>query len=273
MDTVFPPIAPGRIHRWCGATVLTAPRPGLLAVAPPLSPAEADVLGALPARRRAEWTAGRLLAKRLAGQAYGVPPAAVEVLPREDGSPRVLVGGAPVPEAHLSISHTAGHAAAALARRPLGVDLCETGSADAVRRVAEHVLSPGELPLVAGGRPEALAGAWALKEAAVKADRRSVFGAAPRGVPLLGLRPPRLGGGRRAAAWRAGSAVLALVLAGPGAGAGRAAAGDGTALVLPAALDHAGVWSPWPCRFPWDSGRGTSEGEMSGDGATSHLSG
>ncbi|MEV4196186.1 hypothetical protein AB0J65_33065, partial [Streptomyces toxytricini] len=108
MDTVFPSLAPGRIHRWCGATVLTAPRPGLLAAAPPLSPAEADVLGALPARRREEWTAGRLLAKRLAGQAYGVPPAAVEVLPREDGSPRVLVGGAPVPDAHLSISRTAG---------------------------------------------------------------------------------------------------------------------------------------------------------------------
>ncbi|MEU7599802.1 4'-phosphopantetheinyl transferase superfamily protein [Streptomyces sp. NPDC040724] len=219
---LFPPIAPGRVHRWGGARLLVA-RFADLRQAPFLSPAEQQVVRALPARRRAEWTAGRLLAKRLAGEALAVPAQEVEVLPRDDGSPYVLVGGGPVAGVQVSISHTTRHVAAALAPEAVGVDLCETGSAAAVRRVADRVFSFGERSLIGTDRPDALAGAWALKEAAVKADRSSVFGAAPRLVEILGLRPPVLAGGRRATVWRAGDAVLALVLghspgsAGPGA--------------------------------------------------------
>lgn len=97
----------------------------------------------------------------------------------------------------------------------MGVDLCETASAAAVRRVADHALSPAELSLIGEDRPDAMAGAWALKEAAVKADRSGIFGAAPRRIVILGLRPPVLGGRRRAMVWQAGDAVLALVLAHP----------------------------------------------------------
>ncbi|MFE4263654.1 4'-phosphopantetheinyl transferase family protein [Streptomyces sp. NPDC056883] len=217
VHTVFPPIAPGQVHRWGGAGVLVARRPGHHRAVPlaHLSPAERQVVRALPAWRQAEWVAGRLLAKRLVGEFLAAPAAEVEVLPRDDGSPQVLVGGGPVPALHVSISHTAHHVAAALAPRPVGVDLCETASAEAVRRVADHVLSPGELSLVGTDRPDALAGAWALKEAAVKADRTGIFGTAARGIPILGLRPPVLGGRRRAMAWQAGNAVLALVLAAP----------------------------------------------------------
>ncbi|MFD5408336.1 4'-phosphopantetheinyl transferase family protein [Streptomyces nojiriensis] len=215
VDAVFRPIAAGRVHRWGGARLIVAPARELRRV-PPLSPAERRVLGALPAWRQAEWTAGRLLAKRLVGEVVSAPADGVEILPRDDGSPRVLVGGRPVPDAHVSISHTAGYVAAALAPEPVGVDLCAFASAGAVRRVADHFLSPEELSLVGGERPAALAGAWALKEAAVKADRSGVFGAAPRGIPILGLRPPVLGGRRRAMVWRADDAALALVLAHPG---------------------------------------------------------
>ncbi|MFD7556790.1 4'-phosphopantetheinyl transferase family protein [Streptomyces sp. NPDC059533] len=214
----FPSIVPGSVRRWGGAAVLVARRTGPREAPVPssgLSPAERRVVGALPARRRAEWLAGRLLAKRLVGEAMAAPEREVEVLPRDDGSPYVVVGGIPVPALHVSISHTGRHVAAALAPEPVGVDLCETGSADAVRRVAEHAFSPGELTLIGADRAEALAGAWALKEAAVKADRSSVFGSAPRAVALLGLAPPRLGGRRRAMVWRAGGALLALVLARP----------------------------------------------------------
>ncbi|MGR4879901.1 4'-phosphopantetheinyl transferase family protein [Streptomyces sp. LARHCF249] len=208
----FQPIAPGHVHRWGGARLVVARRAGLHR-APVLSPAEQGVLHALPGRRQAEWAAGRLLAKRLVCELVAAPAHDVEILPRDDGSPCVVVGGSPMPALHVSISHTAGHVAAALAPEPVGVDLCETASAEAVRRVADHVLSPGELSLVGTDRPDALAGAWALKEAAVKADRGSVFGAAPRSVAILGLRPPVLGGRRRAMVWQAGEAVLALVLA------------------------------------------------------------
>lgn len=215
MDTVFRPLVPGRLHRWGGAGLLVARRPDLTHQPLCLSAAEQRVARALPAWRRSEWMAGRLLAKRLAGELVGAPAQEVEVLPRDDGSPHLLVGGRPVPSVHVSISHTPGHAAAALAPEPVGVDLCETASADTVRRVAGHAFSPGELSLIGTDHDEALAGAWALKEAAVKADRSGVFGGAPRRIPLLGLRPPALRGPRRAMAWRAGDAVVALVLAHP----------------------------------------------------------
>lgn len=214
VHTCFPPIAPGHVHRWGGAAVAVARRSGPHRDREPLlSPAERRLVRELPARRRAEWVAGRLLAKQVVRELLSVPADEVEVLPRADGSPRVLVGGSAVPGLNVSISHTAGHVAAALAPEPVGVDLCTTVSAPAVLRVADHVLSAGELSLIGTDRPDALAGAWALKEAAVKADRSGIFGAAARGVEILGLRPPVLGGRRRAMVWQAGDAVLALVLA------------------------------------------------------------
>ncbi|WKD35954.1 4'-phosphopantetheinyl transferase family protein [Streptomyces xanthophaeus] len=215
VDAGFRPIAPGRVHRWGGARLIVA-RAGELRQVPPLSPAERRLVRGMRAWRQAEWTAGRLLAKRLLGEVVSAPAEGVEILPRDDGSPRVVVGGTPAHALYVSISHTAGHVAAALAPVPVGVDLCERDSADAVRRVADHFLSPEELSLVGRERPDAMTGAWALKEAAVKADRSSVFGAAPRGIPILGIRPPLLGGRRRAMVWRADDAALALVLAHPG---------------------------------------------------------
>ncbi|MFC9586625.1 4'-phosphopantetheinyl transferase superfamily protein [Streptomyces yangpuensis] len=210
----FPTITQGAVHRWGGAALVVARRPDMRRP-PPLSKAERRVLEALPARRRAEWAQGRLLAKRLVGDALAVPWGEVEILPRDDGSPRLVVGGLPVPWLHVSVSHTAGHAAAALAPEPVGVDLCRTASAAAVHRAADHVLSPAEISLIGTGRPEAAAAAWALKEAAVKADRSSVFGPAPRRVVMLCLQPPVLAGRRRAMVWRADDTVLALVLAHP----------------------------------------------------------
>ncbi|MFD9306286.1 4'-phosphopantetheinyl transferase family protein [Streptomyces sp. NPDC060048] len=214
MDTTFQSIAPGRVHRWGGAALVVARRRDLHR-APDLSPAEQRVVRGLQGRRRAEWAAGRVLAKRLVGVVVDAPADEVEILPRADGSPCVVVGGSPMPAVSVSISHTTGHVAAALAPGPVGVDLCESASADAVRRVADHVLSPGELSLIGTDRPDAMAGAWALKEAAVKADRSSIFGSAPRGIVILGLRPPVLSGRRLAMVWRASDAVLALVLAQP----------------------------------------------------------
>ncbi len=216
MHTTFRSIAPGHIHRWGGAGLIVARRCDLHR-APLLSPGEQRVVHALPAWRQAEWVAGRLLAKRLVGEAVAAPAKEVEILPRDDGSPHVVVSGSPVPALHVSISHTARHVAAALAPEPVGVDLCETVSAPVVRRVADHALSPGELSLIGTDRPEDMAGAWALKEAAVKADRSGIFGAAARRIEILGLRPPVLGGRRRAMVWQAGDAVLALVLAHPAA--------------------------------------------------------
>jgi phosphopantetheinyl transferase len=214
MQTTFEAIAPGQVHRWGGAGLVVARRADFhQAPAPPLSPAEQRVLHGLPAWRRTEWVAGRLLAKRLVGEAVAVPASDVEILPRADGSPHVVVGGSAMPAVHVSISHTARHVAAALAPEPVGVDLCETDAAAAVRRAADHVLSPEERSLI--GTDAGAAAAWALKEAAVKADRSGLFGSAPRRIVILGLRPAVLGGRRRAMVWQAPGAVLALVLVSP----------------------------------------------------------
>ncbi|MET9700976.1 4'-phosphopantetheinyl transferase superfamily protein [Streptomyces sp. NPDC006529] len=212
MESTFRPITPGHVHRWGGAALLVARRRDLRG-SPVLSPAERRVADALPGRRRTEWLAGRLVARRLVREVLAGAAHGVEILPRADGSPHLLADGAPVPAVHVSLSHTAHHVAAALAPGPVGVDLCETASAPAVLRVADHILSARERSVVGTDRPEALAGAWALKEAAVKADRSGIYGDAARGIEILGLRPPVLGGGRPAMVWRVGGAVLALVLA------------------------------------------------------------
>jgi 4'-phosphopantetheinyl transferase EntD len=207
----FPSLVPDRIHRW-GPAALVVSRREVLDRAPSwsplplLTPAERHVHRGLPPRRQAEWAAGRVLAKRLVAEVTGVPAGEVEILPRDDGSPRVSVPGL-----QISLSHTAHHVAAAVTPAAVGVDVCETSSAASVRRAADHVLVPEERSVVMG-RPEHLVAGWALKEAAVKADRGSLFGEAPRRVRILGLTPPVLDGGRRALVGHAGTAILALVL-------------------------------------------------------------
>ncbi|MFK4145273.1 4'-phosphopantetheinyl transferase family protein [Streptomyces sp. NPDC004065] len=228
MRNTFPTIALDRVHRWGGAALVVVARDALdaaphcspravLSVPSVLSRAERHVFDALPPWRQAEWWAGRLTAKRLVAEVTGTPVTSVEILPRADGSPRLTLaagpGGRPRDRCpHLTISHTAHHVAVALAPGPVGVDVCETASAGAVRRAADHVLSPAERRLVPDGAGF-LTAAWALKEAAVKAERRGLAGEAPRRVRLLGLTPPALDGPRRALVRRAGTAVLALVLA------------------------------------------------------------
>ncbi|MGV4987335.1 4'-phosphopantetheinyl transferase family protein [Streptomyces sp. NPDC001709] len=209
--TAFPGIMPGRVHRWSGATFLVARRDALDRKASwsplrLLTPAERHVFHGLPPWRQAEWGAGRFLAKTLVAALTGLQVTEVEILPREDGSPRVSVPGL-----HVSLSHTTHHVAAAVAPGAIGVDLCETASAPAVRRAAAHVLAPEERQLT-DGRPELLTAAWALKEAAVKADRHSLFGEAPRRIRILTLTPPTLSGDRRALVGSAGTATLAVVL-------------------------------------------------------------
>ncbi|MFE2261283.1 4'-phosphopantetheinyl transferase superfamily protein [Streptomyces griseosporeus] len=215
VSAVFPPLVPGRVHRWGSAALVLARRADLDRAAPRsplLTPAERHVLDGLAPRRGAEWTAGRILAKALVAEVTGKRADGVEILPRADGSPRLSMPGL-----LLSLSHTAGHVAAAVAAGPVGVDVCETSRAPEVLRAADHVLRPEELPVV-GHDAERLAAAWALKEAAVKAGRQGLFGEAPRRVRILGLTPPALDGGHRALVRTTGTAVVALVLAPPTAG-------------------------------------------------------
>lgn len=96
-----------------------------------LSPAELALAAGFPAaKRRRDWLAGRLAAKRLLrarfaedGRDLGL--AEIEVLPASDGSPFVRVPGAAVCRYPLSLAHSAAGGIAALGRpgARVGVDL------------------------------------------------------------------------------------------------------------------------------------------------------
>ncbi len=136
-------------------------------------------------KRRAEWLAGRLAAKRLVRDTFGVVPLTFAI-GREGAAPCVL--GAAVPPLTLSLSHSHGLGAATLS------DSQHEGSAgiDAQRiRPVHHglcarVLTSGERRQItdrfgAEDDPAGMLLFWALKEAAIKARR------VPWGRPLRGI--------------------------------------------------------------------------------------
>jgi len=144
-------------------------------------------------KRRAEWLAGRLAAKRLAGDLFGLEPQAFTV-GREGVAPCLV--GADVPPVLLSLSHSHGLGAATLS------DGRQEGSAgiDAQRIRPVHrglcarVFTAGERSQIAAhfGAEDDPAGMllfWALKEAAIKARR------AAWGRPLREIEARIVGGG------------------------------------------------------------------------------
>jgi phosphopantetheinyl transferase (holo-ACP synthase) len=150
-----------------------------------LTPSERTVLEAMPAeRRRRDWLAGRVAAKRVLRAtcrhrcervpAYG----SIEILNEASGAPRFTIQGRPelAERFDVSIAHTDGAAVAAvtdlLASGSAGVDieLTKPLSLELVRRVlrAEEIACLDENPNM-GPTPLEL---WTAKEAAMKAARR-----------------------------------------------------------------------------------------------------
>ena len=116
-------------------------------------------------KRRHEFALGRAAARELLAAHLKVRPQDVPLSVEEDGGVTVGAG-----DYHVSISHTARHAAAAIARRPVGVDL------EALRcpapRIHRYVYHPDDYALferlrIHEDRAQILA--WALKESALKA--------------------------------------------------------------------------------------------------------
>lgn len=147
---------------------------------PPSAP---PPLGALPeaererlasfasARRQREYALGRTAARHLLAERLGLAPPEIPLVTAEDGAPQL--DGHPW---HVSIAHTATaeaiHAVAALAPRPLGVDL------EVIRPrrpdLYRYLCHPDEyglierLPYAPDVAPVLV---WTLKEAALKAMR------------------------------------------------------------------------------------------------------
>ncbi len=143
-----------------------------------LTPDEMDALAAwYSGKRRAEWLAGRLAAKKLLQEELGVNPLDWQV-GREGVAPVIM--GCPLPSLTLSLSHSDGRGAATLsdadAEGSAGIDI------QRIRPVhpglCARVFMPDERQQIAAqfGSEDSQEGMlllWALKEAAIKARRKA----------------------------------------------------------------------------------------------------
>lgn len=147
-----------------------------------LTPAETLAFQRITAEsRRSDWLAGRLAAKELVRcyllESRGLEPslAQIEVLNNEAGAPTIYLEGRDWGgNLSLSISHSEGHGLAGLCEKgSIGVDLQKIRSVRA--EFSERVLSQHERDQLAHyfveREPEGLIVFWAMKEAAVKAQR------------------------------------------------------------------------------------------------------
>jgi phosphopantetheinyl transferase len=143
--------------------------------------------------RRAEWLAGRRVAKRLLFAAFGWDEARVEVLPLDSGAPRVWVDGGPRVDVVLNLSHTRGWAVAAVADAPVGVDVCDDADGPRLERIGRRVFSDGEAEGCgahhSAGRQAAV---WALKEAGLKLRIGGIFDPGAKSVRVVCLDPARV---------------------------------------------------------------------------------
>lgn len=117
--------------------------------------------------RRESFALGRYAARTLLGSVMRCAPTAVDLAVRDDGS--LEVPGSPW---HMSISHSASHAAAAVSQTELGIDLEEIKSRP--ESLFRFVLHPDEMSLRdALDLPMELQIVlfWSLKEAVLKAKR------------------------------------------------------------------------------------------------------
>lgn len=168
--------------------VLTSPKPAWL------SPREQALLDDMPwPHRRAEWLAGRAVAKALIGDAWGFKADQVEILPLESGAPRLWIAGQERADLTLNISHTKSYAVAACAREPVGIDVCDDDDGRRLPRIARRVMSEGEAEACGAFRSVPnQAAVWAVKEAGLKLRIGGVFQPGARSVRLESLEPPRV---------------------------------------------------------------------------------
>jgi phosphopantetheinyl transferase len=160
----------------------------------PLGPRELELLADMPwPARRAEWLAGRHVAKTLLAQAFALPFETTEILPLPSGAPQVYCDGVPRTDLVLNLSHTKSWAVAAAAPSRVGVDVCDDVDGARIDRIARRVFGDGEAE--ASGALESQqsrAAIWALKEAGLKLFIGGVFDPGARAIRVESLDPPRV---------------------------------------------------------------------------------
>lgn len=128
-------------------------------------------LGRLRGRRLAQSMTGELTCRELLSEL--APNAGYSL--EEDSEGRPFVPGSPL---HISISHSGGYVAAAVADRPVGIDLQE------LREISDAVLrrwfSPAERSWIeAGESKERAIRLWTMKEAWGKLHGKGIFSGKP----------------------------------------------------------------------------------------------
>lgn len=187
------PLPPGELREVLGAFVLAEARePGEVAVT--LGPKERALLAEMPwPLRRAEWLAGRRVAKRLLERAFQLPPERVEVLPLDSGAPRVFVDGEARADLVLNLSHTRGWAVAAASSTAVGIDACDDADGPRLERIGRRVFSEGEAEgCGAHASARTQAAVWALKEAGLKLRIGGIFDPGARSIRVVSLEPARV---------------------------------------------------------------------------------
>lgn len=156
-----------------------------------LSDVELRAYRRLASSRRADWLAGRIAAKE-AYRRYAKPrrvaPGRIAIRHARTGAPR-LVGRDGI---HVSIAHSAGWGAAAVASFPVGIDLERVRRHG--KRVLKHIVRPDELPYLSemAADTDALTClAWAVKEAVLKGLEVGL-GTSPRALLIVGRDGPHV---------------------------------------------------------------------------------
>ncbi len=115
------------------------------------------------ARRRAEWIAGRVAARRALGRLLGGDARSVSVVTASNGAPRALGR----PDLSISLSHDGAWIAVATSRCPeqparVAIDLCDARHDDRVRGLLERLSIDGI------GAPLSPCATWAALECVLK---------------------------------------------------------------------------------------------------------
>ncbi len=137
-----------------------------------LTPAEREVFDQLAVdKRRHEWFAGRIAAKRAVQRELGLPFPRLEIRLEESGRPLLFVDERPS-ALHLSITHSGGIAAAIAASHPIGLDVERIEPRD--HTFEALVLTDGDRSRLDGltgpARDESLTLLWCEKEAYAKLE-------------------------------------------------------------------------------------------------------
>jgi phosphopantetheinyl transferase len=164
------------------------------------------------AEPRARFLAGRVLLRRALAARAGVSAEAVHIEILEDGRlQHESVAG-------ISLSHSGGLVACALANAPIGIDVQMTGTGHDTAAIAAAGFQPEEQLWLEDRPRDAFYQLWALKEAWLKASGRGLAGGLDSvccriDPPGLGLEVDGCEAGV-AALWQLPGAVLAVVVPG-----------------------------------------------------------